>query len=72
LDRPAADLQIQVRRDFADLGRFLFAASVPTSAIRPDLEGDVTNFTTLQYDSVGADDTQRVAGLRFYITQGWE
>ena len=65
MDRPAADLQIQVRRDFADVGGFLLTASVPTSALRPDLEGDVTDFTTIQYDSAGADDTQCAAGLGF-------
>lgn len=65
MDQPAADLQIQVRRDFADLGGFLFTASVPTSGLRPDLEGDVTNFTAVQYVSVAAGDAQCVAGLSF-------
>lgn len=54
-----------MRRDFADLGGFLFTASVPTSGLRPDLEGDVTNFTAVQYVSVAAGDAQCVAGLSF-------
>lgn len=49
---------------------FLSLLSVPSSALRPDLEGDVPDSPTLQQGSGAADDTQGVAEFLNYTRVG--